>query len=181
MLALTLVCFALVHLAPGDPLVLTLPPDASGERQAQWRTLYGFDRSYPEQFAAWVWRALQGDPGTRIASGRAEVDEVLRAVVNTQRLAVCATAIGFDFGCLFGCLFGFVAGYFQNSWLDRLARTVPSLHDGVVEEPCARRAARNDWRRAARPVGTAAGLRFCRPLRLRHRHLHQTRPELVML
>ena len=117
MLGVALVCFALVHLAPGDPLVSILPPDASGELQAQLRTLYGFDRSYPEQFAAWVWRALQGDLGTSIASGRAVVDEVLRAVVNTLRLAVFATAIGF----VFGCLFGFVAGYFQNSWVDRLA------------------------------------------------------------
>jgi peptide/nickel transport system permease protein len=43
--------------------------------------------------------------------------EVLRAVVNTLRLAVFATAIGF----VLGGFFGFVAGYFQHSWLDRLA------------------------------------------------------------
>lgn len=117
MLGVALVCFALVHLAPGDPLVSILPPDASGELQAQLRTLYGFDRSYPEQFAGWVWRALQGDLGTSIASGRAVTDEVIKAVGNTLRLAVFATLIGF----IFGCLFGFVAGYFQNSWVDRLA------------------------------------------------------------
>jgi peptide/nickel transport system permease protein len=117
MLGVALVCFALVHLAPGDPLVSILPPDASGEMQAQLRTLYGFDRSYPEQFAGWVWRAVQGDLGTSIASGRAVADEVLKAVANTLRLAVFATLIGFAFGCLFG----FVAGYFQNSWVDKLA------------------------------------------------------------
>ena len=117
MLGVALVCFALVHLAPGDPLVSILPPDASGEMQAQMRTLYGFDRSYPEQFASWVWRALQGDLGTSIASGRAVADEVLKAVGNTLRLAVFATLIGF----VFGCLFGFVAGYFQNSWVDKAA------------------------------------------------------------
>ena len=112
-----LVCFALVHLAPGDPLVSILPPDASGELQEQMRKLYGFDRSYPEQFAAWLWRALHGDLGTSIASGRPVSSEVLRAVVNTLRLAVVATAIGF----VLGGFFGFVAGYFQHSWLDRLA------------------------------------------------------------
>ena len=88
MLGVALVCFALVHLAPGDPLVSILPPDASGEMQAQMRTLYGFDRSYPEQFASWVWRAVQGDLGTSIASGRSVTDEVLKAVGNTLRLAV---------------------------------------------------------------------------------------------
>lgn len=117
MLGVALVCFALVHLSPGDPLVSILPPDASVELQQQLIELYGFNRSYPEQFVSWVWRALQGDLGTSIASGRSVTDEVVRAVVNTLRLAVLATLIGF----IFGCLFGFVAGYFQNSWLDKAA------------------------------------------------------------
>jgi peptide/nickel transport system permease protein len=117
MLGVALVCFALVHLAPGDPLVSILPPDASGELQEQMRKLYGFDRSYPEQFLSWVWRALHGDLGTSIASGRAVADEVFKAVGNTLRLALFATLIGF----IFGGLFGFVAGYFQNSWIDKAA------------------------------------------------------------
>jgi peptide/nickel transport system permease protein len=117
MLGVALVCFALVHLAPGDPLVSILPPDASGELQEQMRKLYGFDRSYPEQFLSWVWRAVQGDLGTSIASGRAVADEVFKAVGNTLRLALFATLIGF----IFGGLFGFVAGYFQNSWVDKAA------------------------------------------------------------
>lgn len=117
LLGVALVCFALVHLAPGDPLVSILPPDASAELQQRLRELYGFNRSLPEQFAAWVWRAVQGDLGTSIASGRPVTEEVLRAVVNTLRLALLATLIGF----VLGSLFGFVAGYFQGSWIDRTA------------------------------------------------------------
>ena len=117
MLGVALVCFALVHLAPGDPLVSILPPDASQELQAKLMELYGFNRSYPEQFATWVWRALHGDLGTSIASGRPVATEVMTAVSNTLRLAIFATMIGF----IFGCLFGFVAGYFQNSWIDKAA------------------------------------------------------------
>ena len=123
MVGVALVCFALVHLAPGDPLVSVLPPDASAELQAQLRTLYGFDRSLPEQFFSWVWRALQGDLGTSIASSRPVTTEVMTAVVNTLRLAVVATLIGF----FFGCLFGFVAGYFRNSWVDRGASLLSVL------------------------------------------------------
>ena len=117
MLGVAVVCFALVHLAPGDPLVSILPPDASAEMAAQMRELYGFNRSYPEQFGSWVWRALQGDLGTSIASGRPVASEVWRAVGNTLRLAAVATFIGF----VLGCLFGFVAGYFRGSWVDRAA------------------------------------------------------------
>jgi peptide/nickel transport system permease protein len=123
MVGVALVCFALVHLAPGDPLVSILPPDASAELQQQLRTLYGFDRSLPEQFGSWVWRALQGDLGTSIATSRPVAAEVLTAVGNTLRLAVVATLIGF----FFGCLFGFVAGYFRNSLVDRAASLLSVL------------------------------------------------------
>lgn len=123
MVGVALVCFALVHLAPGDPLVSILPPDASADLAAQMKALYGFDRSYPEQFATWIWRALQGDLGTSIASGRPVTTEVLTAVGNTLRLAVLATLIGF----VLGSLFGFVGGYFQRAWPDRLASTLAVL------------------------------------------------------
>ena len=117
MLGVALVCFALVHLSPGDPLVSILPPDASLELQAKLMEIYGFNRPYPEQFVRWVWRAMQGDLGTSIASGRPVTTEVMTAVVNTLRLAVFAIVIGF----ILGGLFGFVAGYFQNSWIDKAA------------------------------------------------------------
>ncbi|MCM5570594.1 ABC transporter permease [Burkholderiaceae bacterium FT117] len=123
MLGVALVCFALVHLAPGDPLVSVLPPDASADLQQQLRVLYGFDRSYPEQFASWIWRAMQGDLGTSIAAGRPVADEVLRAVGNTLILAGIATLIGF----FLGSLFGFVAGYFRDSWVDKLASLLSTV------------------------------------------------------
>lgn len=117
MVGVALVCFSLVHLAPGDPLMAILPPDASQDLRDQLMDLYGFNRSYPEQFFHWVARAVQGDLGTSIATNRPVTDEVLKAVNNTLRLAVFATIIGF----IFGSLFGFVAGYFQNSWVDKAA------------------------------------------------------------
>ena len=70
MLGVALVCFGLVHIAPGDPLVSILPPDASVQLQEQLMELYGFNRSLPEQFLSWVYRAMHGDLGTSIATGR---------------------------------------------------------------------------------------------------------------
>ena len=117
MLGVSVVCFALVHISPGDPLISILPADASVELQERLRVLYGFDRSYPEQFVLWLGRALTGDLGASIATGRPVAEEVLRAVGNTLTLAAVATLIGFALGCLFG----FVAGYFANSWVDKAA------------------------------------------------------------
>lgn len=120
MLGVSLVCFALVHISPGDPLISILPPDASVELQQQLMAIYGFDRSYPEQFIRWLGRALQGDLGNSIATGRPVASEVMNAVGNTLILAVTATLIGFTLGALFG----FVAGFFRDSWIDKLASTL---------------------------------------------------------
>ncbi len=117
LLGVSLVCFALVHISPGDPLISILPADASVELQDRLRVLYGFDRSYPEQFLLWLGRALQGDLGTSIATGRPVTAEVINAVGNTLLLAAVATFVGF----VLGCFFGFVAGYFSNSPMDKAA------------------------------------------------------------
>jgi peptide/nickel transport system permease protein len=116
-LGVSLVCFALVHISPGDPLVSVLPADASQEMQEQLRAAYGFDKPLPVQFGLWIWRALSGDLGFSIATGRPVAGEVWRAIGNTFMLAVFAAAFGFAAGALLG----FVAGYYRGTWVDRAA------------------------------------------------------------
>lgn len=120
MLGVAVVCFALVHLAPGDPLVSVLPPDATQSVKQQMMALYGFDRPYHEQFGRWLLRAVQGDLGTSIRTGRPVSGEISKAVGNTLMLAALATLIGF----VFGALFGFVAGYFRGTWVDKVASMI---------------------------------------------------------
>jgi len=116
-LGVSLVCFLMVHIAPGDPLVAVLPADASLELQNQMRVAYGFDKPLPVQFALWITRALGGDLGVSLATGRPVASEVWRALGNTFMLAVLAALIGF----IFGGVFGFVAGYWRDTWIDRVA------------------------------------------------------------
>ena len=116
-LGVTLVCFLLVHLAPGDPLSAVLPTDASAETQAQMRALYGFDKPLPVQYGLWLGRVVQGDLGTSIASGRPVASEVINAVKNSLVLAAAATLIGFVLGCVLGLL----GGYFRGGLIDRFA------------------------------------------------------------
>ena len=116
-ISVALVCFLLVHITPGDPLVAVLPADASQELAAQLRSAYGFDRPLPVQFGLWMWRALHGDLGASIATGRPVLGEVLRAVQNTVTLAIAAAMIGFTLGLLFGL----IAGYFRDTWVDKVA------------------------------------------------------------
>ncbi len=119
-ISVALVCFLLVHITPGDPLVAVLPADASQELAAQLRTAYGFDRPLPVQFGLWLWRALHGDLGNSIATGRPVLTEVLRAVGNTVTLAIAAALIGFTLGLLFGL----IAGYFRDTWIDKVATSI---------------------------------------------------------
>ncbi|WP_315734828.1 ABC transporter permease [Bradyrhizobium sp. SZCCHNR1093] len=119
-IGVALVCFMLVHITPGDPLVAVLPADASQELAQQLRVAYGFDKPLPVQFGLWLWRAVNGDLGNSIATGRPVLAEVLRAVSNTVTLAIAAAIIGFSLGLFFGL----VAGYFRDSWIDKVATSI---------------------------------------------------------
>jgi peptide/nickel transport system permease protein len=119
-LSVALVCFMLVHIAPGDPLISVLPPDASADLAAQIRQIYGFDRPLPVQFGIWLWNAVHGNLGTSIATGRPVLDEVVRAVGNTLMLAVVAAVLGFASGLSLG----FLAGYCKDTLLDRVVTTI---------------------------------------------------------
>jgi peptide/nickel transport system permease protein len=119
-ISVALVCFLLVHITPGDPLVAILPADASQELANQLRVAYGFDRPLPVQFGLWLWKAVNGDLGNSIATGRPVLSEVLRAVGNTVTLAIAAALIGFTLGLFFGL----VAGYFRDSWIDKVATSI---------------------------------------------------------
>ena len=91
-IGVSIVCFLLVHLAPGDPLTAVLPVDATAEQQAEMRAAYGFDKPLPVQYGIWLWQVLHGDLGNSIATGRPVLSEVSRAVGNTLILASVATA-----------------------------------------------------------------------------------------
>lgn len=122
-IGVSIVCFMLIHIAPGDPLAAILPSDASAELQAQMRSFYGLDRPLPVQYALWTWRALHGDLGVSIASGRPVLGEIASASLNSIILAVAATLIGFTLGAGLG----FLAGVFRGKWIDRIASAISML------------------------------------------------------
>jgi peptide/nickel transport system permease protein len=119
-LAVSAVCFALVFLAPGDPLSAVLPGDASVELVEKLKADYGFDKPIPVQFAKWVARAVQGDLGLSLATGRPVNSEISRAISNTFVLALFACSIGFTLGLVLGT----VAGYFHGTWIDRTVTAI---------------------------------------------------------
>src|SRR5215813_4918695 len=126
-IGVSIICFLLVHIAPGDPLSAILPADATQELVEQMRAAYGFDQPLPVQYALWFWKVVHGDLGTSIATGRAVASEVMRAVGNTLILATVATLISFTYAIAFG----FVADYFRDSLINKFPSFVTVLHVSV--------------------------------------------------
>ena len=116
-LGVTALVFALVHIAPGDPLNAVVGADAPAEVVEKLKADYGFDKPLPVQYALWLGRALTGDLGLSVINNQPVTAALATAVPNTLMLAVTATLIGFILGSLLGGL----AGYFQGSWVDKFA------------------------------------------------------------
>ena len=116
----SLICFLLVYITPGDPLTAIMAVDATAEEQAAMRAAYGLDRPLPVQFLMWVWHVMHGDLGRSLATGRPVAEEVWRAVQNSLLLAITASLIAFPIGLLLG----FIAGYFRDSWIDRVVTAI---------------------------------------------------------
>lgn len=115
-LGVSLVCFALVHLAPGDPLSSVLPENASPQIIAEIRSAYGFDQPLPVQYLKWLGRAISGDLGASIKSGRPVMAEIAPAIGNSVILALAAITLAF----LGGCAMGALAGYSRSRVVDRI-------------------------------------------------------------
>ncbi len=115
-IGVSIVCFSLVYLAPGDPLQTVLPPDATAETIAIVKHAYGFDRPIPVQYGIWLWHVLHGDFGRSISTQRPVVLEVVGSLSNTAILALFAVPISFAVGYTMGAL----AGCFPGGIVDRI-------------------------------------------------------------
>lgn len=116
----SVICFLLVQIAPGDPLTAIMPVDATADEQAAMRAAYGLDKPLPVQYGLWIGNLLQGDMGKSIATGRPVAREVFSAVQNSLILALSAAVIAFPIGIFLG----FLAGYFRDTLLDRAVTAV---------------------------------------------------------
>ncbi len=131
----SIVCFSLVYIAPGDPLQTVLPPDATAATVELVKHIYGFDKPIPVQYLIWLGHILTGNFGTSIANGRPVILEVGGSLGNTALLAVFAVPLAFTLGYAMGA----IAGCFPGTWLDRIVTgtavagvSVPNYWLGIV-------------------------------------------------
>ena len=106
----SIVAFSLIHLIPGNPLDILLPPEAPKEVVERLKVEFGFDKPLYVQYLAWLGRVLSGNLGTSVFTGLRVTGELLNALGNTLVLAVPAALLGFSLGTTLGTLAAFNHG-----------------------------------------------------------------------
>jgi peptide/nickel transport system permease protein len=77
LLGVTIVVFAMMHAAPGDPAQAMLGPMATPENLARVRGELGLDRPLYEQYLTWLGHAVRGDLGDSIQMSSPVTGEIL--------------------------------------------------------------------------------------------------------
>jgi len=117
----SIVVFAIVHLLPGDPVLVMLSgANATPEQVAELRAQLRFEDPLTVQYARFLRRAIVGDLGRSIFSKRPVIEEITDQLPSTMELAAAAIAIAVAVGLVLGIL----AALRPNSWLDRLSMLV---------------------------------------------------------
>lgn len=110
------VTFALLHLAPGDPIAATLErPEVSEAVRDAWRRQYGLDRPVLEQYLRWLAGIGRGELGWSFTQQR-PVGAVLAESL-PRTLLLVGTALTLAFGA--GVVVGAVAAWRPRAWVPR--------------------------------------------------------------
>lgn len=120
LLGVTIICFALVKLAPGDPVQNLVRPETPPEDIAKLRAYYGLDQPVVIQYFVWLWRVLSGDLGTSIANNAPVASEVLRAFQNTIVIALISVVLAF----FASMALGIIAATRQGGLVDRFVTAI---------------------------------------------------------
>jgi peptide/nickel transport system permease protein len=99
--------FALLHLAPGDPVAATLDhPAVTAADRARLRARYGLDRPVAEQYARWLAAAARGDLGWSLAHRRPVAAVIGDALPYSALLVGTALTLATGAGVLLGTFAG---------------------------------------------------------------------------
>ncbi len=129
LLGITMISFAALSLAPGDPLTARLDPAILAEMQRNPKVLeerrhaLGLDQPMPVRYVVWLAGVVQGDFGFSIQSHRTIAEEVGKRIPPTLLLMGTAIMIAL----LIGIPFGILSALRQYSKMDYTLSTFTML------------------------------------------------------
>ena len=115
-----LITFLILHLIPGDPVLVMMGESSSLADQEKLRSELGLDKSIIEQIINSIGQLAQGNFGTSILTNMPIKPQLLDAMENTYILASLALCIAIFFGFIGGIL----AAKFHGSYIDRFITNV---------------------------------------------------------
>ncbi len=117
LLAVTILTFLMVHLAPGNPVTLMVPDYASPAVVAALIHHLGLDKPWPTQYWLYLIHALHGDLGRSIQSGTPVLTEIGQRFPYTVQLTLAALFVSL----VIGIPLGVAAATHRGRWLDLAA------------------------------------------------------------
>ena len=117
----SVVVFSIIHVLPGDPVLAILSgANATPEQERALRTQLRLDDPLVVQYVRFLGRALVGDFGRSIFSGRPVIEEIGDQLPSTLELAGTAIVIA----VVVGVALGLLAAVRHDTWIDRAAMLV---------------------------------------------------------
>src|SRR5437868_1691877 len=116
----TVIVFALVRLAPGDPVLVFSGDVRDPEILNEMRHSLGLDQPLPVQYVAWLQHTVTGDFGRSIRTHQRVAEAIVERLPATLELTIAALIFSVTVGLAVGTL----SALNRNSWLDLLATSV---------------------------------------------------------
>lgn len=117
--AIVLLGFLLVHIAPGDPVLAVAGENGDAEYYRFMTERFGLDRSLPEQFLTYGARLAQGDLGRSYVQGRPTMEVISERIPATLLLTVSALVIS----TVGGIVLALLAASRPRGWRDTVVTT----------------------------------------------------------
>jgi len=134
-LLVTVMVFLLLHITPGDPVVIMLGEEASPDAVTALRHALDLDRPLPVQYGDWLWHAVHGDLGASLRTHDPVTALVLERYPATLELSALAMLLSLCIAIPLGVL----SAVRRNSWLDALVTplaisgiSMPSFWLGIL-------------------------------------------------
>lgn len=124
----SLIVFSMVHLMPGDPAEIIAGEAATPEDIENVRQSLGFDKPLHEQYLTWMSRAVRGNFGTSIRTGRPVAQEIGFRFINTLILSV----VSIVFSTTLGLAAGIISATRRYSLYDNITMVVALIGISVA-------------------------------------------------
>ncbi len=92
---ISVLSFAMIHLAPGSPLGVLMDPKVPPKVVEQWERNFNLDKSLPAQYGLWLKNLATGDLRS-FKDGRPVIDKIMERLPATLILNLVATIIIFS-------------------------------------------------------------------------------------